>query len=127
MNHRELARDYYKKSGITYEDITMNDLYRLIQFLNKRIVDANSCMIMINEPKLKGANKNIVFKNNKLVFAEIKVKGNYFDDREAITFNEDGFIGLCGWADGYNLTPFVIGFKEWCDYMKNEKKKRGKK
>ena len=120
MNHRELARDYYKKSGITYEDITMNDLYRLIQFLNKRIVDANSCMIMINEPKLKGANKNIVFKNNKLVFAEIKVKGNYFDDREAITFNEDGFIGLCGWADGYNLTPFVMGFKDWCDYMKNK-------
>lgn len=30
MNHRELARDYYKKSGITYDDITMNDLYKLI-------------------------------------------------------------------------------------------------
>lgn len=120
MNHRELARDYYKKCGITYEDITMNSLYKLIQLLNKRIVEAGSCMIMINEPKLKGANKNIVFKNNKLVFAEIRVKGTYFDDREAITFNEDGFIGLCGWADGYNLTPFIIGFKEWCDYLENK-------
>lgn len=120
VNHRELARDYYKKCGITYEDITMNSLYKLIQLLNKRIVEAGSCMIMINEPKLKGTNKNIVFKNNKLVFAEIRVKGTYFDDREAITFNEDGFIGLCGWADGYNLTPFVMGFKDWCDYMKNK-------
>lgn len=120
MNHRELARDYYKKCGITYEDITMNSLYKLIQLLNKRIVEAGSCMIMINEPKLKGTNKNIVFKNNKLVFAEIRVKGTYFDDREAITFNKDGFIGLCGWADGYNLTPFVMGFKDWCDYMKNK-------
>lgn len=120
MNHRELARDYYKKCKITYDDITMNDLYKLIQLLNKRIVEAGSCMIMINEPKLKGANKNIIFKNNKLVFAEIRVKGTYFDDREAITFNDDGFIGLCGWADGYNLTPFVMGFKEWCDYMKNK-------
>lgn len=120
MNHRELARDYYKKCKITYNDITMNDLYKLIQFLNKRIVEAGSCMIMINEPKLKGANKNIVFKNNKLVFAEIRVKGTYFDDREAITFNDDGFIGLCGWADGYNLTSFVMGFKDWCDYMKNK-------
>lgn len=120
MNHRELARDYYKKCGITYEDITMNSLYKLIQLLNKRIVEAGSCMIMINEPKLKGTNKNIVFKNNKLVFAEIRVKGTYFDDREAITFNEDGFIGLCGLADGYNLTPFVMGFKDWCDYMKNK-------
>lgn len=120
MSHRELARDYYKKSGITYDDITMNDLYKLIQLINKRIVDANSCMIMINEPKLKGVNRNVIFKNNKLVFAEIRVKGTYFDDREAITFNEDGFIGLCGWADGYNLTPFVIAFKDWCDYMKNK-------
>lgn len=120
MNHRELARDYYKKSGITYEDITMNDLYKLIQFLNKRIVETDSCMIMINEPKLRGINKNIIFKNEKLVFAEIKVKGTYFNDREAITFNEDGFIGLCGWADGYNLTPFVMGFKDWCDYMKDK-------
>lgn len=120
MNHRELARDYYKKCGITYEDITMNSLYKLIQLLNKRIVEAGSCMIMINEPKLKGTNKNIVFKNNKLVFAEIRVKGTYFDDREAITFNKDGFIGLCSWADGYNLTPFVMGFKDWCDYMKNK-------
>lgn len=25
-----------------------------------------------------------------------------------------------GWADGYNLTPFVIAFKDWCDYMKNK-------
>lgn len=120
MNQRELARDYYKKSGIIYDDITMNDLYKLIQLINKRIVDANSCMIMINEPKLKGVNRNVIFKNNKLVFAEIRVKGTYFDDREAITFNEDGFIGLCGWADGYNLTPFVIAFKDWCDYMKNK-------
>jgi hypothetical protein len=23
-------------------------------------------------------------------------------------------------ADGYNLTPFVIAFKDWCDYMKNK-------
>lgn len=120
MNHRELARAYYKKCEITYEDITMNDLYKLIQFLNKRIADAHSCMIMINEPKLKGRNRNIIFKNNKLIFAEIRVKGTYFNDREAITFNEDGFIGLCGWADGYNLTPFVMGFKDWCDYMKNK-------
>lgn len=120
MDRRELAREYYKKCKISYDDITMNNLYKLIQFLNKRISETGSCMIMINEPKLKGINKNIVFKNNKLVFAEIRVKGTYFNDREAITFNNDGFIGFCGWADGYNLTPFVMGFKDWCDYMKNK-------
>ena len=76
---------------------------------------------MINEPKLKGRNTNVKLnKNGKLVFAEIRVKGTYFADREAITFNEDGFIGFCGWADGYNLTPFIVGFKEWCDYLENK-------
>ena len=99
----------------------MNDIYKLIQLLNERIVKTDSCMIMINEPKLRGRYTNVKLnKNGKLVFAEIRVKGTYFDDREAITFNEDGFIGICGWADGYNLTPFVMGFKDWCDYMKGK-------
>lgn len=121
MNHRELAREYFKKCNLTYDDIDMNAIYRLIQILNFKISEANSCMLMINEPKLRGRYTNVKLnKNGKLVFAEIRVKGTYFDDREAITFNEDGFIGLCGWADGYNLTPFVLGFKDWCDWLKNK-------
>ena len=121
MNHRELAREYFKKSNLTYDDIDMNDIYKLIQILNVKITEANSCMLMINEPKLRGRNTNVKLnKNGKLVFAEIRVKGTYFADREAITFNGDGFIGFCGWADGYNLTPFIVGFKEWCDYMKGK-------
>lgn len=119
MSRRELARNYFKECNLTYDDINMNDIYKLIQILNVKITETNGCMLMIKEPKLRGRNTNIKLnKNGKLVFAEIRVKGTYFDDREAITFNEDGFIGLCGWADGYNLTPFVIGFKDWCDYMK---------
>lgn len=74
MNRRELARDYFKKCELSYDDITMNDLYKLIQILNKKITDAGSCMIMINEPKLKGSNRNIIFKKDKLIFAEIRVK-----------------------------------------------------
>lgn len=121
MNRRELARNYFEKCNLTYDEITMNDLYKLIQILNIKIAEAGSCMLMINEPKLSGINKNIkLSKDGKLVFAEIRVKGTYFEDREAITFYDDGFIGFCGWADGYNLTPFVMGFKEWCDYLKNK-------
>lgn len=121
MNRRELARKYFKKCNLTYDDIDINAIYKLIQILNAKIVEANSCMLMINEPKLRGRYTNVKLnKNGKLVFAEIRVKGTYFDDREAITFNEDGFIGLCGWADGYNLTPFVSGFKDWCDWLKNK-------
>lgn len=121
MNHRGLARDYFKKCNLTYDDITMNDLYKLIQILNTKIAEAGSCMLMINEPKLRGRYTNVKLnKNGKLVFAELRVKGTYFDDREAITFNDDGWIGLCGWADMKNLTPFAMGFIEWCDYLKDK-------
>ncbi len=121
MNRRELAREYFKKCNLTYDDIDMNAIYRLIKILNFKIFETNSCMLMINEPKLRGRYTNVKLnKNGKLIFAEIRVKGTYFDDREAITFNEDGFIGICGWADGYNLTPFVLGFKDWCDWLKNK-------
>ena len=85
---------------------------------------AGSCMIMINEPKLRGRYAYIKLdKNGNIKFAAIRVKGTYFSDREAITFNEDGFIGFCGWADRYNLIPFVMGFKEWCDYLVSKKVK----
>lgn len=121
MNNRELARNYFKECNLTYDDIGMNEIYKLIQILNRRIEQANSCMLMLNEPKLKGKYRNIVLKDEKIKFAELRVKGTYFDNREAITFYEDGWIGISEWADGYNLTPFVMGFKEWCDYLKNKK------
>ena len=121
--NRELARDYFRKNNLSYEDIGMNEIYKLIQILNKRIAEAGSCMLMINEPKLRGRYNNIKLdKAGKIKYAGIRVKGTYFDDREAITFNEDGFIGFCGWADDYNLTPFVTGFKDWCDYMIERRK-----
>lgn len=121
MNHRELAREHFKKCGLSYSDIGLDEINILIQYLNKHIGDFRGCMIMIKEPILTGKNKNIILdSNNKLKFAELRVKGTYFDDREAITFNEDGWIGLCGWADMKNLTPFAMGFIEWCDYLKDK-------
>ncbi len=121
MNHRELARDYFKKSNLTYKDISMNDLYYLITILNKEMFNDN-ILIMMNEPKVKGKNKNIILdKNNKLLFAGLKCKGSYFADREAITFNEDGFIGFCGWADMTRTIIFTNSFIEWCDYLKDKK------
>lgn len=41
----------------------------------------------------------------------------HFDDREAITFGKDGFIGFCGWADNINSKPFLEAFKDWVEAM----------
>ncbi|MCX4365087.1 MAG: hypothetical protein OSJ70_04880 [Bacilli bacterium] len=118
---REEAREYFKKCHLNYEDINMNDIYKLIQILNKKISEVDSVLLMINEPKIKGSYKDIVFKKDKLNFAQIRVKGDYFASREAITFNQDGFIGFCGWASDDNAKPIIDGFIEWCNYIKNKK------
>lgn len=73
MNPRELARNYFKECNLTYDDIGMNEIYKLIQILNRRIEQADSCMLMMNEPKLKGRYRNIILKDDKIKFAELKV------------------------------------------------------
>lgn len=115
---RDKARKYFEECNLSYEVINMNDLYKLIKILNKKISETNNYLIMMNEPHLKGKNRNIIFKNNELIFAALRVKGDYFADREAITFNEDKFIGFCGWADDNNTQPITDGFIEWCNYLK---------
>lgn len=34
--------------------------------------------------------------------------------REAISFNSDGFIGFCGWADTQNGQPIYRAWRRWC-------------
>lgn len=115
---RDEAREYFKSLNLSYDNININSLYQLCKILNKHISQSDrEILIMINEPIVKGKNRNIIFKDGKLEFAEIRVRGTYFADREAITFNRDGFIGFCGWADQYNSKVFVDAFFEWCDYL----------
>ena len=118
MNRRDLARNHFKKCGLTYQNIGIEELNKLIKILNKHISDFDSCMLMIKEP-----NNIVLDKNKKLKFAELRVKGTYFDDREAITFNQDGWIGFAGWADTKNITPFIMAFIEWCNYLEERKQK----
>lgn len=41
-----------------------------------------------------------------------------WNGREAISFNADGFIGFCGWADTQNSQPFLNAFRRWLtEYM----------
>lgn len=48
-----------------------------------------------------------------LLYGFIRVDGPYFKDREAISFNKDGFVGFAGWADSTNVRPFLKAFGRW--------------
>lgn len=37
----------------------------------------------------------------------------YFDDRQGVTFERDGFVGIAGWADDSNVQPFLRALVAW--------------
>lgn len=47
--------------------------------------------------------------------AFVRVDGPYFEDREGISLNADGFVGIAGWADSRNEEPFVRAFGRWLE------------
>lgn len=116
------AREYFCKNHLSYDNITIWDLYELIQRINVKLHESRTIMLMMLPLETRGCKRNLIFKDDKLVFAALKVRGTYFDSREAITFNRNGFIGFCGWASSDNTYPIVSAFKEWVDWMTKRKK-----
>lgn len=51
----------------------------------------------------------------RITAAFIRVDGSYFEGREAISFNGDGFVGFAGWASTKNVLPFYRAFSAWLD------------
>ena len=43
------------------------------------------------------------------------MKTNRWDNRECVSFNDDGFIGIAGWADDNNVKPIISALIEWAE------------
>ena len=115
-NYRNDARDYFKSLNLQYGDITEELLNTLRDMLNKAIKDCKSdywVHVSFKKPK---------FNKDGLAFVELLGKGTYFEARECITFNYDGFIGFCGDADQENTKPITETFVKWCDIVYKNKK-----
>lgn len=110
------ANEMFYKSGFTYQDVTLNDINVLKQMLVDEIVVSTTKSI-----KTMRVSDDILFATDtkKMVEAKIYVDANYFEKREGITFNEDGTIVLCGWADDGNKQPFLEAFIKWIEYLKS--------
>lgn len=109
----KIARDYFKNSGLTYNDIGSKELYALIPFLKEELAKRKAFPMRLS--------RKVVMKitdTGRIKEAYLYVNGSYFRRREAISFNQDGFIGFCGWACTNNTIPFTNAFKRWVDYLK---------
>ena len=115
------ARDYFKRCGLTYADITEWDILSLVLMINRELKKSNrvgeTSVNTISLSKKIDMKKNT---NGTILNCYLYLNSHYFTRREAISFNTDGFIGFAGWADDGNLNPLRRAFLLWCDELKSE-------
>ena len=116
------ARNYFKKCGLTYNDITEGDILSLVLMINRELKKSNKVgETSVNTMSLS---KKIDIKKNtngSIISCFLYLNSHYFTRREAISFDKDGFIGFAGWADDGNLNPLKRAFLAWCDQLKGER------
>lgn len=109
---RREARAVFKEAGLTYAVLTPGSMRRLRAAINERMKASGSI-----DGTFRCKQRGVVTETQWGRFAELRCKANYFDDREAVTFNTDGFIGFAGWAAKTNVQPILEGFKAWVSEM----------
>lgn len=125
---RNDARRIFFKAGVSYADLTRANLQTLRNMINEKM-KTDACL----HPEMKMSyrcKQRPVYQPNlhdRRFWAAIRCRSFYFDDREAISFNDDGFIGFGGWADSKNIKPILDGFVDWVGKIKAVKLGKNKK
>lgn len=105
------ARAYFAGKGLTYADVTEGDILALVMLLNKHIKKANAdCETSMGSMYLS---RRIDLKrktNGALISCFLYVNSHYFERRECISFNADGWIGfeLCWIGAKYVIEGEVV-------------------
>lgn len=127
---RDQARAYFKECGLTYADVTPSELHYLELLLDEQFIkerkkrEQNPCKPQYwHRVNCADYHKGEFSPEGLLICATMTGRGEYFVDREVISFNRDGFIGFCGSADIENKEPVLAAFVEWCDWMAERKEK----
>jgi hypothetical protein len=106
-------RAAFESAGMKYECIRQSDIIMLRAILERHLESHSHFQMRTTAPKMK-------FDRAGLIYARIYVDGPYFKKRQGIEFEQNGFIGFCGWADDSNLRPFHDAFLEWIQWFKGK-------
>lgn len=109
MNRNE-ARAAFAASGLTYSDLSRDDLSALRDAIDRELKASS----LIKEYRSDKAIRMVEWPDG---WAAITCSSYYFEKREAVTFGRDGFIGFGGWADDKNIVPILDGFVKWLDAL----------
>ena len=111
----EKIRQKFKDYGLNYGMLNEEHISHLRILVTKELKKHKNLKMHLKAPRVKDIK---VLKRTGLRYAEIFVNAHYFSGREAITFNQNGFIGFAGWASDYNVKPFIDAFDKWIDWLK---------
>lgn len=109
---RDEAREAFAGAGLTYAVLTRPNLETLRQAIDAQMKAAG---LMEGTYRMRKICRLRTYSSG--IGAELRCKAHYFDNREAVTFNPDGFIGFAGWADDHNIKPVLAGFTAWVAKM----------
>lgn len=119
MTPNDEARAYFADMGLTYADVSKEDIRMLYSMLDVELRKVRYLRPLSgDEPQLEWNASTVRY------YPAVHGMGSAFitlrwdgSQREAISFNANGFIGFCGWASSVNTLPVVEAFKDWCDLM----------
>jgi hypothetical protein len=95
------------RNNIGYHTIFRQDLEMLSSFLEIELAKHNGVAM-----KISGSPRSRI-SGDGLFYAVFEVDSGYFKHREAISFQENGFVSITPWADEVNLVPFVNAMARW--------------
>ena len=104
------ARSYFREKGLSYDSINEGDILVLVMMCQQEL--KKSCKDGETSTSTMRLSEKIDMKrktNGAIVSCFLYMNSHYFTRREAISFNQNGFIGFAGWADQGNVQ--VI---RWC-------------
>lgn len=111
---RDQARQAWDKTGLTYANLNLGNIQELRDLIGAKMRSSG-----LIAPSNRSAGTYRVQRGIKVWLQHggfgcaIYCKSFYFKDREAVTFNDNGFIGFAGWADEENVQPILSAFIDW--------------
>ena len=105
------ARVLWSESGLQFNKLSKPNLQRLRCLVNDQLLKHT----VLKEFK---CNQRWVFGGQPgQEWATLKCSAFYFENRQCISFEPNGFVGFAGWASSDNVQPILIGFCNWLDEM----------
>jgi len=109
MLTRDMAREVWSGTGARITDLSPADLSALRRDLDREMRASGLIRGSFRmEPRIR-TRRNW----GRLAFAELRCRSDYFEGRQAVTFEQSGFVGFGGWADDTNIQPILIAFAGW--------------